>query len=694
MNEYQIQPGIIHPLGSSWDDNGVNFALYSAHAEKVVLCLFSADGTEELQRLELPDCTSHVWNGYVPGLPAGSVYGYRVYGPYQPELGHRFNHHKLLLDPHARQLTGNFSWSNLHYAYQLDSADEDLSFDVRDNAAFMPKCVVAVPNFLPVPRKNRVRKSDTVLYEAHVKGLTMRHPALSTTQRGTFNGIGHPALIRYLRELGITSLELLPVQGYLDEQFLVEKGLSNYWGYNTLTFFAPHRAYLESGNVHEFRDMVSALHDAGIEVILDVVYNHTAEGGRMGPTFSLRGIDNLSYYRLQAENPRYYINDTGCGNTLNFSNSCVIRLVMDSLRYWVTEMGVDGFRFDLATVLARETHGFDRGSGFLDALHQDPVLAAVKFIAEPWDIGPGGYQLGNFPPGWSEWNDRYRDTVRRFWRGDAGMLPEFARRLHGSSDIFEHSGRRPSSCINFVTCHDGFTLRDLCSYKNKHNTANLEDNHDGQSENYSSNYGEEGPTHDPLIEALRQRQQRNLLTTLILSQGTPMLLAGDEISHSLQGNNNAYCQDTALSWLPWDQVGTDQQALLKFTSYLLSLKTTHPGLWHNTYLHETGNPHDPAIRWYHSDGEEMQPRHWGQHNVRTLGYMVSPAGIDGNEHYFCLFNASDALAEFTLPMRDAVAGWNVLLDTTLQSGFPTVASRLSDSLVLPAFSTLLLQAAR
>lgn len=694
MNNYRIQPGNIHPLGSSRDGNGVNFALYSAHAEKVVLCIFNADGTQELQRLELPDCTSHVWNGYVAEMPAGTVYGYRVYGPYQPELGHRFNHHKLLLDPYAKQLVGNFSWCNLHYSYQLDSPEEDLSFDARDNAAYMPKCVVAVPDLLPVPRKNRVRKSDTVLYEAHVKGLTMQHPALSASQRGTFNGIGHPALIQYLHDLGITSLELLPVQGYLDEQFLAEKGLSNYWGYNTLTFFAPHRAYLESGDVHEFRDMVSALHDAGIEVIMDVVYNHTAEGGRLGPTFSLRGIDNLSYYRLQAENPRYYINDTGTGNTLNFSNTCVIKLVMDSLRYWVTEMGVDGFRFDLATVMGREEHGFDSGSGFLDALHQDPVLAAVKFIAEPWDIGPGGYQLGNFPPGWSEWNDRYRDTMRRFWRGDAGMLPEFARRLHGSSDIFEHSGRRPSSCINFLTCHDGFTLRDLVSYKHKHNEANLEDNHDGHSENYSSNHGEEGPTQAPLIEALRQRQQRNLLTTLVLSQGTPMLLAGDEISHSLQGNNNGYCQDSPLSWLHWDQIGNDQQTMLEFTCNLLGLKTTHPGIWHNTYLHDTGNPDDPAIRWFNNEGEVMQPRHWGQHNVRTLGYMVSPAGVAGSEHYLALFNAADMPAGFVLPLRDAVSGWNILLDTLLANGHPNRESRLSDNLILSPFSTLLLQAAR
>lgn len=416
MSVQVLQPGRIHPLGSTWDGKGVNFALFSAHAEKVELCLFSSDGKQELQRLVLPDLTNQVWNGYLEGAGPGTVYAYRVYGPYQPDLGHRFNHHKLLLDPYARQLCGDFVWSDLHYAFQTDSRDGDLSFDVRDNAALLPKCVVMAPRPAIVPTRNRIRKRETVIYEAHVRGLTMLHPEIPQQLRGTFLGVGHEAIVRHLRELGITSLELMPVQGFLDEHFLVEKKLVNYWGYNTLTFFAPHRAYLQQNDPAEFRAMVAALHDAGIEVILDVVLNHTAEGGRLGPTFSFRGIDNLSYYRLQAENRRYYINDSGCGNTLNMSHPYVLMLVMDSLRYWVTEMGVDGFRFDLATVLGREHWGYEQGSGFLDALHQDPTLSAVKFIAEPWDIGPGGYQLGNFPAGWSEWNDRYRDTVRRFWR--------------------------------------------------------------------------------------------------------------------------------------------------------------------------------------------------------------------------------------------------------------------------------------
>lgn len=686
----QMTPGNIHPLGSTWDGQGVNFALYSANAEKVELCLFSDDGRREVQRLALPDCTSHVWNGYVKGLRPGSRYGYRVYGPYQPDLGHRFNHHKLLLDPYARQLAGNFTWCNLHYAYQLGAPEEDLSFDARDNAAFMPKCVVVVPTTQPPPLQNRVRKRDTVIYEAHVKGLTMRHPGIEPHLRGTFAGVGSAALINNLRDLGITSLQLLPVQGFLDEQFLLEKGLSNYWGYNTLTFFAPHRAYFAGDDLGEFRAMVAALHEAGIEVILDVVYNHTAEGGRLGPTFSFRGIDNVGYYKLQAENPRFYINDTGCGNTLDFTHPAVIKLAMDSLRYWVTDMGIDGFRFDLATVLGREAHGFDRGSGFFDALYQDPVLAAVKFIAEPWDIGPGGYQLGNFPTGWSEWNDRYRDTVRRFWRGDAGMLPEFARRVHGSSDIFEHNGRRPSSCINFLTCHDGFTLRDLVSYSHKHNEANLEDNHDGQSENCSDNYGIEGPTDDPAISDIRLRQQRNMLTTLVVSQGTPMLYGGDEISRTKHGNNNTYCHDSPLTWLAWDSLDDQQRTLQAFTRNLLALKHGHQGLWINSYLHDTGDPRDPFIRWYNSDGELMQPRHWGQHNVHHLGYMVSPQGTGGGVHYLCLFNAGEMPVDFTLPLHGEIAGWVVLLDTGLAQGRPPTATRISESLVLEARTTLVL----
>jgi glycogen operon protein len=690
---FKAAPGRIHPLGSHWDGSGVNFALFSAHAEKVELCLFSADGQQELQRLLLPDCTSQVWNGYVEGLQPGALYGYRVYGPYQPELGQRFNHHKLLLDPYARQLEGPFVWCNLHYAYQLDSPLQDLSFDSRDNALYLPKCVVVAEQPLFVPRVNRIQKNMTVIYEAHVKGLSMLNPTVPLQVRGTFSGVGHRAMIDHLRSLGITSLQLLPVQGFLDEPFLVEKGLRNYWGYNTLTFFAPHRAYLQRGDIGEFRSMVSALHDAGIEVILDVVFNHTAEGDRLGPTFSFRGIDNASYYRLQGENPRYYINDTGCGNTLDLSHPFVIKMVMDCLRYWVSVMGVDGFRFDLATVLGREQHGFDRGSGFFDALHQDPVLAAVKFIAEPWDIGPGGYQLGNFPTGWSEWNDRYRDTVRRFWRGDAGILPEFARRVHGSSDIFEHSGRRPSSCINFITSHDGFTLRDLVSYRHKHNELNLEDNRDGHSENFSDNHGEEGHSQDTAIIALRLRQQRNLMATLLLSQGTPMLTAGDEINRTQQGNNNAYCHDSPLTWLRWDAQDAASAAMLAFSCRLLRLKQQYPQMWPNQYLHDTGDPSAAVIHWYNAEGERMQPRHWGQHHLRHLGYLVSPGGPEGGEHFLVLFNAGDLDVEFCMPQLKASGCWWLLLDTCCQPALdPDSPSMIEgSSVLLPSRSTQLLR---
>jgi glycogen operon protein len=686
--------GSMHRLGSNWDGKGVNFALFSEHAEKVELCLFSADGSKELRRLALPDFTSNIWNGYLEGAGPGTVYGYRVYGPYQPDLGHRFNHHKLLLDPYAKQLCGKFTWTSAHYGYAPDSRDDNQSMDTRDNAAQMYKCVVLPSQAAFVPQQNRINKHETVIYEAHVKGLTALHPDIPSEQRGKFSGIGHKALIRYLKDLGITSLELMPVQCFLDDHFLVEKGLTNYWGYNTLAFFSPHQAYMQGNDIAEFRDMIEALHDAGIEVIMDVVFNHTAEGGRLGPTLSFRGIDNLSYYRLQAENKRYYINDSGCGNTLNLSHPAVIMTVMDCLRYWVSELGVDGFRFDLATVLGREDHGFDRGSGFLDALHQDPVLSAVKLIAEPWDIGPGGYQLGNFPNGWGEWNDRYRDTVRKFWRGDSGILPDFARRLHGSSDIFEHSGRRPTSSINFITSHDGYTLHDLVSYQEKHNEANLEDNRDGHSDNYSDNYGVEGPTLIHEIKELRERQCRNFFATLLLSQGTPMLAAGDELGRTQFGNNNAYCQDSAPFWIDWAKLDADAWVLQKFVKHLLDLKRRCPALWQNTYIHESQDPAAPAIRWYDTTGELMQPALWAQHHMKTLGYLVVSAAVQGKRDYFLtLFNASNSALVFKLPLADLIQEWKVLLDTSLTDGFDARDKRdISVQLIVPACTTILLRA--
>ncbi|MGA0805358.1 MAG: glycogen debranching protein GlgX, partial [Pseudohongiellaceae bacterium] len=671
---YPIRPGSIHRLGSIADADGVNFALFSAHAERVDLCIFSADGKHEEFRLTLPDVTNQVWNGYVEGLSAGTRYGYRVYGPYQPDLGHRFNHNKLLLDPYARQLSGEFTWTDLHYAFQLDSPEADLSFDTHDNALYLPKCVVTPPQPERVPRHNRIPKRDTVLYEAHVKGLSMQHPEVPARVRGSFLGVGHAALIRHLQQLGITSLELLPVQGFLSEHMLVEKGLRNYWGYNTLSFFAPHQAYLCGDDIGEFRQMVDALHDAGIEVILDVAFNHTAEGGRLGPTFSFRGIDNLSYYRLQNENRRYYINDSGCGNTLNLGNPFVIQMVMDSLRYWVAVMGVDGFRFDLATVLAREHYGYDRGSGFLDALHQDPTLSAVKLIAEPWDIGPGGYQLGNFPPGWSEWNDRYRDTVRRYWRGDNGMLPDFARRLHGSSDVFEHAGRKPSASINFVTSHDGFTLNDLVSYADRHNEANLEENRDGHAENFSENYGVEGPTLIYEINEVRKRQRRNLLATLLVSQGTPMLQMGDELGRTQQGNNNAYCQDNPLGWVDWD-LDEDRRNLLAFSCNLLALRRKHGCFWQDRYIHE-GDALGQGIHWLNPAGGIMQPMHWGQHHARALGYLIEHTAPEGRYWLLTLFNAGSSPISFRLPARKTgCSDWQLLLDTSLADGVSGISQK-------------------
>ncbi len=691
----ELETGINDPQGAHWDGHGVNFALFSAHAEKVELCLFSKDGRQELRRLILPELTDQVWHGYLPGAGPGTVYGYRVYGPYQPHLGHRFNHHKLLLDPYARHLTGEFIWSDLHYAYVPDAEDEDLSFDSRDNAAVMPKCVVTEER----PQKRisgfRVPAGETVIYEAHVKGFTWLHPDVPEAYRGTFRGLRDEKVVDYLKSLGITSIELLPIQYFIDEQFLVNKGLTNYWGYNPLMFFAPYQAYLGGGGIGEFQDMVKRFHEAGIEIILDVVFNHTAEADRLGPTLSFRGIDNLTYYHLQAEKRRYYINDTGCGNTLNLMHPQVIKLVMDCLRYWVTVMGVDGFRFDLASVLGREHYGFDAGSGFLDALHQDPVLAHVKFIAEPWDIGPGGYQLGNFPPGWFEWNDRYRDTVRKFWRGDNGVLPDLARRIHGSSDIFEHSGRRPSASINFLTSHDGFTLNDLVSYRQRHNELNLEDNSDGHRSNYSENFGVEGPTLIAEVNDLRARQRKNLLATLIVSRGTPMLVAGDEFCRTQHGNNNAYCQDNEMSWLDWTAIDAQGREMLAFTRHLITLKKNNPLLNLDRHIHAKQQPQDPEILWFSPAGKEMLSDNWAEHTLKTLGYMISVfSGQQGcRQRLLTLFNADCEALEFKLPCFSEGNHWTLLLDTDRPEGMPEEVIYQSEaSIQMPPFTTLILQA--
>ncbi|EMT6125401.1 glycogen debranching protein GlgX, partial [Klebsiella michiganensis] len=594
---FAIEPGDGQQLGANFDGKGVNFALFSAHAERVELCLFDPCGKTEIARLELPEYTHEIWHGYVPGLQPGALYGYRVYGPYDPENGHRFNPHKLLIDPYARELEGDIEWNDAHFGYELGHEEKDLSFDTRDSAPFTPKCKVVDPDAFDWQGENRldVPWPHAVIYETHVKGFTQRNPALPPELRGTFEGLGHQASVDYIKSLGITSVELLPVHWFPDDRHLLDRGLKNFWGYNTLGFFAPASRYYGPAGIAGFRDMVRAFHDAGIEVILDVVYNHTAEGNELGPTLSFKGIDNFSYYRTMPDQHRYYINDTGTGNTVNTSHPRVLQMVMDSLRYWAQAMHVDGFRFDLGTILGREPEGFDPRGGFFDAITQDPVLSKLKLIGEPWDIGPGGYQVGGFPPGWGEWNDKYRDTVREYWKGD-NVSNDFAARLLGSGDLYDLRGRRPWSSVNFITAHDGFTLNDLVSYNEKHNEANGEDNNDGHNDNRSCNYGEEGPTENQDIVAVRERQKRNFLTTLLFSHGTPMLLAGDEFGRSQQGNNNGYCQDSEISWVNWEALSDQDHALRHFTQRLIALRAEQPLLRRESWRDGL------EIRWFNAGG--------------------------------------------------------------------------------------------
>ncbi len=667
----RIREGRPFPLGATWDGLGVNFALFSAHATKVELCLFDADGERELERIELPEYTDEVWHGYLRDGRPGMVYGYRVHGPYEPAAGHRFNPNKLLLDPYAKQLVGDLVWDDALFGYTIGAPDKDLSFDERDSARFMPKCRVIDPAFTwGHDRRPEVPWERTILYETHVRGYTMRHPAVPEELRGTFSGLMEREVTDYIRDLGVTAIEFLPIHAFVDDSYLVDRGLRNYWGYNTIGFFAPHPLYLATPNVNEIKEVVAHFHDAGIEVILDVVYNHTAEGNELGPTLSMKGIDNASYYRL-APDPRHYINDTGTGNTVNLSHPRVLQMVTDSLRYWATEMRVDGFRFDLATILGREPYGFDEGGGFLDTCRQDPVLSQVKLIAEPWDCGPGGYQVGRFSPGWAEWNDRFRDTVRAFWKGDEGMLPELAKRITASGDLFNMRGRKPWASVNFITAHDGFTLNDLVSYDDKHNEANGEDNRDGHSDNLSWNCGTEGPTDDPEILALRQRQMRNLLATLLLSQGTPMLLAGDEFARTQGGNNNAYCQDNEIGWVDWeiDAPGADLQA---FTRRLIAVRQSHPLLRRSRFL--TGNYNDELdvkdVTWLTPAGTEMDQEHWEDANAKCMGVLMDgraqPTGIrrKGMDATLLLvFNAYHDVVNFTLPDWVGGRGWKRLVDT-------------------------------
>ncbi len=649
----RMEAGSANGLGAIYDGEGTNFALFSAHAEAVELCLYDSAGQQELGRFLLPEKTHDVWHGYLPGVGPGTTYGYRVYGPFEPHAGHRFNPNKLLTDPYARGFQGEFKLHPSNYGYRVDSDEQDLSLDVNDNAAYIPKAVITSPGKQSYSHVKALTPwHQSVIYEAHVKGFTCLHPDVPESLRGTFAGMAQPQVIDYLKSLGVTAVELLPVHAFVDEYFLQEKGLTNYWGYNTLNFFSPHAPYLGGAGAESFREFVDRFHQAGLEVILDVVYNHSAEGNHLGPTLSYRGIDNASYYRLLPGDRRFYINDSGCGNTLNVNHPRVMQMIMDSLRYWAGEMGVDGFRFDLAAALGREPQGFNSEGTFFQMIAQDPVLAGCKFIAEPWDLGPGGYQLGHFPPGFSEWNDRYRDTVRRFWRGDDGQLPELARRLHGSGDIFEHKGRRPYASINFITSHDGFTLRDLVSYNERHNEDNKEDNNDGHRGNLSYNHGHEGVTTDPEIEELRWRQQRNFIATLMISQGVPMLLAGDEFGRTQNGNNNAYCQDNPINWLDWGNLDDNAQSLIAFTRKMLHLRRVFPVLQANKYRHLPDDPHDDSIQWINSDGKLMREEHWHERDCSTLGYLLTEKGEHADvlpRYMLILFHSSDLPIIFKLP---------------------------------------------
>lgn len=675
----RILPGRPYPLGATWNGSGTNFALYSEAATQVELCLFDApDAEHESARIPLPEHTDMVWHGYLPDVLPGQVYGYRVQGPYKPEEGHRFNAHKVLLDPYAKAIVREPQWGDGLWSYKIGDPAADLSFDQRDSAGSAPLAAVIDEAFTwGDDRPPQTSWGKTIIYELHVKGFTQRHPEVPEHLRGTYAGLGSEAALSYLKKLGVTAVELLPVHKHLDDRNLLDRGLTNYWGYNTIGFFAPEQAYAwaktPQERVREFKTMVRNLHAAGIEVILDVVYNHTAEGNQLGPTLSFRGIDNAAYYRLSSENPRYYMDFTGCGNTFNMRNPRVLQLVMDSLRYWVVSMHVDGFRFDLASTLARELHDVDKLGAFFDIIHQDPILSQVKLIAEPWDLGAGGYQVGNFPVLWSEWNGKYRDCVRRFWKGDGGMISEFATRFCGSSDLYEWSNRRPHASINFITCHDGFTLNDLVSYDQKHNAANGEDNRDGTDDNRSWNCGAEGETSDPAIRALREQKKRSLLSTLLLSQGVPMLLAGDELGHTQQGNNNAYCQDNEISWLNWE-LTPEHRSLLDFTRQLIEIFHQQPVFHRRRFFHGQAihGAETREIAWLDPTGQEMSAEAWQAGFVRCLGVRLFGGKIDVSEQgepivsdtILLLFNADHAnRIAFTLPAAEPSSPWELLFDT-------------------------------
>jgi glycogen operon protein len=668
-----VWPGTPFPLGATWDGDGTNFAIFSENAEGVELCLYD---DERETRIELEEVTTHIWHAYLPGVGPGQRYAYRVHGPYEPAAGHRFNPHKLLVDPYAKAIEGPVLWERANVLPYVPSPDEDadLELDDEDDAEAIPKSVVIDPAFdWEGDRPPQTPWHDTVIYEAHVKGLTQRHPEIRDDLRGTYAALASEPVLSYLQELGVTALELLPIHHIADESFLHDRGLTNYWGYSSIGFLAPHALYAATGRlgeqVREFKGMVKALHRAGIEVILDVVYNHTAEGNHLGPMLSFRGVDNASYYRLMPDDPRFYMDFTGTGNSLNPVHPSVLRLIMDSLRYFVLECHVDGFRFDLASALAREFYEVDRLSAFFDTIHQDPVLSQVKLIAEPWDVGPGGYQVGNFPVLWAEWNGKYRDSMRDFWRGQ-GSVGEFAQRFTGSADLYQSNGRDPFASINFITAHDGFTLRDLVSYNDKHNEANGEDNQDGTDDNRSWNLGVEGETDDPAVRELRARQQRNFLATLLLSQGVPMLLAGDELGRTQGGNNNAWCQDNEVSWLDWE--GADGE-LLEFARRVIALRREHPAFRRNAFLSGTaGESGLPDVWWFRTDGRRMTQRDWTTADTKTLGVFLNGREIRArtphgepiaDDSFLLLFNAHSEPVGFTLPTRRFGAQWQVELAT-------------------------------
>jgi glycogen operon protein len=675
-----VWPGQPFPLGANWDGEGVNFALFSEYAEKVELCLFDRRGRRETARISMQWQTDQVWHCYLPEARPGQLYGYRVHGPYAPHKGHRFNADKLLLDPYAKDIVGQIRWNDALFGYTIGDKAGDLHRDPRNSAHGVPKSRVIDTAFTwGDDQPLRTPWHDTIIYELHVKGFTIQHPDVPPPYRGTYAGLATEPVIQHFKQLGITAVELMPVHSFISDRHLVENGLSNYWGYNTIGYFAPHAAYSASGDVNEFKTMVKRLHSNGIEVILDVVYNHTAEGNHMGPTLCFRGIDNAAYYRLMPEQARYYMDYTGCGNSMNMMHPRVLQLIMDSLRYWVEEMHVDGFRFDLAPTLAREQHAVDRFGAFLDIVHQDPVLSRVKLIAEPWDLGEDGYQIGNFPVGWTEWNARYRDSIRAYWKGEGSLIGELAYRITGSSDLYAQSGRRPYASINFVTCHDGFTLTDLVSYNNKHNSDNLEDNRDGENNNLSWNMGVEGPIPKNLnINNTRRQQKRNFLTTLLLSQGVPMLLAGDELGRTQNGNNNAYCQDNEISWVKWD-IDRHDREFLEFVRRVIYLRKDHPVFRRRHFFQgrriKGANVKD--ILWLRPDGEEMTDSEWNLYHARCLGLLLHGDAIEEHDErgrkiqddtYLLLLNADAKPIAFRMPAQVGIARWGVEIDTCYADG--------------------------